>query len=284
LTISLSCETVGCRLRSLNPLPVFLLYCPMPLDELVEIMRRLRDPRNGCPWDLEQTPETLKNYLLEEAHEVVEAIDSGDPAAVREELGDLLFQIVFHAQIGREDGTFDMEDVIRRIRDKMIRRHPHVFGDAEVRNADDVVDNWEEIKKAEGKERPSLLDGVPVGLPALLRARRLQERAARVGFDWPDRREAVLKLHEELDELHAAVESGDPQAAAEELGDVLFMLVNLSRFLDVDPEEALRAANRKFRDRFRHIEKTAAATGRRLEEMTLAEMDALWEEAKREGG
>lgn len=255
----------------------------MPFDELVSIMRRLRSPEDGCPWDLKQTRETLKPYLVEETYEVLEAIDGKDPLEIREELGDLLFQIVFHARLGEERGQFDMEDIIVSIRDKMIRRHPHIFGDVTVSGADEVSENWDALKKKEGKQRESLLDGVPASLPALLRAYRLQQRAARVGFDWKRIEDALEKFDDEYGEFRAAVESGDPDAVLDELGDVLFMLVNLSRTVRTNPEEALRGGIEKFSRRFRFIEQAAAEAGRTLDEMTLKEMDALWEEAKKGG-
>jgi MazG family protein len=250
------------------------------LADLVELMARLRRP-DGCPWDLKQTPESLTPYIIEEAHELVDAIEEGDPAHVCEELGDLLFQIIFQAQIGAERGDFDIADVIGAIHEKMTRRHPHVFGDAEVRDAEDVKKNWARIKEAEGKkENESVLGRVPRSLPALLRARRLTENAAVVGFDWPSVAEVLKKLEEETAELKQAIEQGAPDRIEDEYGDVLFVLVNLSRFLKLDPERALNATLRKFERRFRYIEDKAAEQGRKLETMSLAEMDRLWDEAK----
>jgi len=242
-------------------------------------MARLRAP-DGCPWDRKQTPKSLAPYLLEETYEVLEAIDRGDPAHLREELGDVLFQIVFHARIGAEEGTFTIDDVIAEIRDKMIRRHPHVFGAARCSTPEQVVDQWAEIKKQEGKVRESRLDGVPRALPALLRAERLQGRAADVGFDWDRVGDAVVKLREEFEEWITGSENENADEIEEELGDFLFMCVNVARFLRVSPEEALRRANAKFESRFHHIERRAVEQGRDLREMSLEEMDALWDEAK----
>jgi nucleoside triphosphate diphosphatase len=250
-------------------------------EALVALMSRLRGP-DGCPWDREQTLETLKTYLVEETYEVVDALDTGDRDAHLEELGDLLFQVVFQAEIRRETGDFDIEDVLGGIHDKLVRRHPHVFGDAKASTPAEVLDQWERLKarEKEGTTRPSLLDHVPARLPALLRALRLTEKAARVGFDWTAEQDLFLKLDEEWAELRAASASGDPRSLAEELGDVLFVLANLARRHGLDPEDALRGSNRKFERRFRHIEATLSRQGRRLEDATLAEMDALWEEAK----
>jgi len=252
----------------------------MPFDELVAIMDRLRSPGNGCPWDLKQTRTTLKPYLVEEAYEVLDAIDHGSPSELKEELGDLLFQIVFHAHIGRERNEFEMDDVITTIRDKMIRRHPHIFGETRVSGPDEVVENWDRLKKQEGKQRQSALDGVPGSLPALLRAYRLQQRASRVGFDWEGLEDALAHYEREFAEFREAIEGKDPERIEEELGDLLFMLVNLSRFVKTNPEEALRGSIGKFIRRFGYIERTARAAEKNLEEMSLEEMDALWNEAK----
>ncbi|MCH6567681.1 MAG: nucleoside triphosphate pyrophosphohydrolase [Nitrospinae bacterium] len=251
---------------------------------LVEIMERLRGPE-GCPWDREQTHDSLKPYIIEEAYEALEAMDEA-PDVLKDELGDLLFQIIFHAELSREAGTFDISDVLDNITDKMIRRHPHVFASAEAASPEEVLLHWEEIKLAERGARPreSVLDGVPKALPALLRARRLQEKASRVGFDWGELDPALEKVEEEWGELKEKIAAGDGVGTQEELGDLLFSLVNAARFLDVNPEEALRQTVVKFISRFRHIEKRAAERGRPLKEMSLAEMDALWEEAKKEEG
>jgi tetrapyrrole methylase family protein/MazG family protein len=252
----------------------------MDLSELVKIMVALRAD-DGCPWDKQQTRDSLKPFIIEEAYEVLEAIDQGDPGAVKEELGDLLFQIVFQSRIAEENGEFGISDVIEAIARKMISRHPHVFGDAACGTAEEVVVNWEEHKKREGKQRSSVLEGVPKELPALLRAHRLQSRASRVGFDW-DRIEDVLeKLDEEVREFKEAVKQKKKGGIEDELGDILFMIVNISRFIGVNPEDALRKTISKFISRFRYIEMAAADRGRKLSDMTLAEMDALWDESKR---
>ena len=262
------------------------------IDRLLDVMARLRDPDGGCPWDLEQNFETIAPYTIEEAYEVAEAIRQDDRAALRDELGDLLLQVVFHAQMAREDGSFDFDEVARGIADKMIRRHPHVFAgeDLEVRGSTPgQMRAWETQKavereaKAEAEGRtPSVLDGVALALPALLRADKLQKRAARVGFDWPNAEPVFDKVLEEVAELRlAAVPPHAPAAVAEELGDLLFACVNLARHLGVEPESALRGANAKFSARFRHVEAALAESGRSAEDVGLAELDRLWEEAKR---
>ncbi|MDH4232061.1 MAG: nucleoside triphosphate pyrophosphohydrolase [Nitrospirota bacterium] len=251
----------------------------MNLDELIKIMAALRSEK-GCPWDKEQTMESLKPFLVEEAYEVLEAIDEKDPEAVKEELGDLLFQIVFQCQIAKEKGEFEMADVIEKIGRKMIARHPHVFGDADYKTAAEVLVHWEAQKKREGKQRESVLEGVPRTLPSLLRAHRLQDRASRVGFDWDRVEDVMKKLDEEIGEFKNAMAKKEEVAIEEELGDVLFVLVNISRFIGVNPEDALRKTISKFISRFRYIEMAAADSGRKLSDMTLAEMDALWDEAK----
>jgi tetrapyrrole methylase family protein/MazG family protein len=251
------------------------------LNKLVELMAKLRGP-DGCPWDRKQTPESLKPFLLEECYEVVDALDEGDPGKVKEELGDLLFQIIFHARIAEEKGEFTIHDVIETNVEKMVRRHPHVFGDAKLGTDREVLANWEEIKKKEKgyEHRKSVLEGVPRSMPSLIRAHRLQERAARVGFDWSKLDEALPKLDEEVAEFKQALKSEDASRIEEELGDIFFMFVNISRFLDVDPEEALRKTISKFIRRFRYIEENAADAGRSLKDMTLDEMETLWQEAK----
>lgn len=252
----------------------------MDLSELLKIMVALR-AEQGCPWDKQQTRDSLKPFIIEEAYEVLEAIDQHDPVAIKEELGDLLFQIVFQSRIAEEKGEFAISDVIETIAKKMISRHPHVFGDAACRTAEDVVVNWEEHKKREGKQRSSILEGVPKDLPALLRAQRLQSRASRIGFDW-DRVEDVLeKLDEEVREFKDAVREKKRGEIEDELGDILFMIVNISRFIGVNPEDALRKTISKFISRFRYMEMAAAESGRRLSDMTVEEMDGLWDEAKR---
>jgi tetrapyrrole methylase family protein/MazG family protein len=256
-----------------------------PFRRLVAIMARLRG-EGGCPWDREQSHASLVPYLIEESYEVKEAIDKNDVESLREELGDLLLQVVFHAQLAREAGRFDIDDVARAICRKLIGRHPHVFGDVEVGSSAEVLQNWEQIKldeKRERQETPSRLSGVPKELPALLRAHRVQEKAARVGFDWEHVRDVFAKVREEIGELESAVGQGETGPINAEIGDLLFALVNLSRFLNVQSELALHDTIERFIERFRYIEQRAAEQGRQLEEMTLAEMDALWDEAKQQG-
>ncbi len=251
-----------------------------PIEALLRLMTRLRDRESGCPWDAVQTFATIAPYTIEEAYEVADAIARNDLAALEEELGDLLLQVVFHAEMAREAGAFDFHSVARGITGKMYRRHPHVFGDAK-----DGSDGWEAIKARERRakaERASALDGVALALPALLRARKLQERAARVGFDWPDMAATLAKVDEELGELKEAIEDGgDGAAQAEEVGDLLFACVNVARRLGIDPEQALRDCNDKFVRRFNAVEDGLAKAGKAPEDSTLEEMDALWEAAKR---
>lgn len=259
---------------------------PRSIDRLLSIMARLRDPEGGCPWDIEQSFATIAPYTIEEAYEVADAIQSDDMAALRDELGDLLFQVVFYAQMAREIGAFDFDTVVDGIADKMVRRHPHVFGDADIGSAAMQTLAWETHKAAEraaDETRSGILDGVARALPALLRAAKLQKRAARVGFDWPSIEPVFAKLDEEVAELREAMAgSSDQDAVAEELGDLLFVCANLGRHAGVDPEDALRRANEKFERRFRRIEALLAAEGRTPDDSDLAEMDALWERAKRE--
>ena len=249
--------------------------------KLVELMARLRGP-DGCPWDRKQTTESLKPFLIEECYEVIDALDEGDPQKVREELGDLLFQIIFHARIAEENGQFTIRDVIDANLEKMVRRHPHVFGDAQLSTDKEVLANWEEIKKKEkgADQRTSILEGVPRHLTSLLRAHSLQERAAQVGFDWSRIDEALPKLDEEMEEFKESLKKEDAAGIEEELGDVFFMLVNISRFLGINPEDALRKTISKFIRRFRFIEENAAGEGKQLGDMTLDEMERLWQEAK----
>jgi MazG family protein len=256
-----------------------------PIFRLVEIMARLRSPDGGCPWDLEQTFATIAPYTVEEAYEVADAIERGNLADLKEELGDLLLQVVFHARMAEEQGAFGFADVAEAINDKMVRRHPHVFGEARHRSASEQTRAWEDIKASEraskaGAATPSLLDDVPIGLPALARAVKLSKRAARVGFVWPSAAEVLAKLREEVAELEAEVAAGDVAKAQDELGDVLFVCANLARELDIDPEAALRGTNAKFIRRFNHIEAELAARGSSPEQSDLAEMDALWNAAK----
>ncbi len=250
---------------------------------LLDVMARLRSPDGGCPWDLEQNFRTIAPYTVEEAYEVADAIERGDMGALKDELGDLLFQTVFHAQMAKELGLFSFEDVTEAITDKMIRRHPHVFGDEIMRSAEEQTDAWEAQKARERAEKgaDSLLDDVPAGLPGLTRAVKLQKRAARVGFDWTDAKDVLAKIAEETGELHEAMESKDRDHIEEEYGDLLFALANISRHLDIDPESALRRANAKFIRRFGHIEKTFAARGKSLADASLDEMETVWSEAKK---
>jgi tetrapyrrole methylase family protein/MazG family protein/ATP diphosphatase len=255
-----------------------------PIDRLIEIMARLRDPVSGCPWDKEQTFATIAPYTIEEAYEVADAIERGDLTDLKDELGDLLLQVVFHARMAEEQGAFDFEGVATAIGEKMIRRHPHVFADESYADLTEQAEGWEAIKAAEraskGREG-GVLDDVPPGLPALARAVKLTKRAGRVGFDWPDAAAVLDKMHEEVAELEAEIAAGDTDAAREELGDLLFVCANLARKLQVDPEDALRAANAKFVRRFRYIEQALADQGRGPTDATLGEMEAIWVEAKR---
>ncbi|MFT3973521.1 MAG: nucleoside triphosphate pyrophosphohydrolase [Amaricoccus sp.] len=257
------------------------------ISRLLAIMARLRDPERGCPWDVVQDFQSIAPYTIEEAYEVADAIDKGDMGELRGELGDLLFQAVFHARMAEEAGHFDFADVARGIADKMIRRHPHVFGDeSRDRTPDQQTVAWEAIKAAERAGKPKeagVLAGVAAGLPALTRAVKLQNRAARVGFDWPDAGEVLAKITEETAELVEARDSGDPAKLAEEYGDLMFVLANLGRHLGIDPETALRGANAKFTRRFQSIEAALAADGRTPSQSDLAEMDALWDAAKERG-
>ncbi|OYX41864.1 MAG: nucleoside triphosphate pyrophosphohydrolase [Rhodobacterales bacterium 32-67-9] len=254
------------------------------IDRLVEIMARLRDPATGCPWDIEQDFATIAPYTIEEAYEVADAIERQAWDDLRGELGDLLFQAVYHAQMAAEAGHFAFEDVVRAISDKMIARHPHVFGDeSREKTAVDQTRDWERMKAAEraGKAEKGTLDGVATGLPALTRAVKLQNRAARVGFDWPSTGEVIDKIAEEARELDEARTTLGEAEIFEEFGDLLFVVANLARHLKIDPEAALRSANAKFTRRFAAIEAALAANGRRPEQSDLAEMDALWDAAKR---
>ncbi|MCJ9428802.1 nucleoside triphosphate pyrophosphohydrolase [Kordiimonas marina] len=260
------------------------------IDDLLAIMAKLRDPEGGCPWDIEQNFETIAPYTIEEAYEVDEAIRADDMASLKDELGDLLFQTVFHAQMAKEAGHFDFASVVQNVSEKMVRRHPHVFGDASIEDADAQTSAWEAQKareRAEKAERegraPSVLDGVSLSLPALLRAVKLQKRAARVGFDWPETLQVLDKMQEESAELVEEYKAGaDPARIREEYGDLLFVVANLGRHLKVDPEEALRDANAKFTRRFHRIEALLAADGRTPSQSNLEEMDSLWDQAKAE--
>ncbi len=250
-------------------------------DELVQLMTTLRGP-NGCPWDRKQTLSSLKPFIIEEAYEVVDAIDRDDRRALAEEVGDLLLEAVFVAELTREEGTFDIHDSITAIHEKLVRRHPHVFGDVEAKDAEQVLVNWEKLKNEERKaEDKSLLAGVPQSLPALLKASRLTEKAARVGFDWRGAEDVFAKVDEELQEVHEAIRSGVESRVHDEIGDLLFTIANLARKLNVNPEEALQSTNRKFTTRFESMEREARAAGKNLDQYSLEEMDAMWERAKR---
>ncbi len=258
------------------------------LDDLLAIMTRLRDPKSGCPWDVQQSFATIAPYTIEEAYEVADAIDRRDWHDLRDELGDLLLQVVFHAQMAKEAGLFDFADVAHAISDKMVRRHPHVFGDESYENVEAQTQAWDAIKAAEraakGEQHDdSALAGVSRGLPEWKRALKLQERAARVGFDWPDEQPVIDKLLEEVDEVRAEFANGrDAQRLQDEIGDVLFVMVNLARHAGVDFSQAMRHANAKFERRFRSMEQLALEQGRSLAQQDLAEQEALWQQAKRD--
>jgi MazG family protein len=258
-------------------------------EKLVKLQARLRAP-DGCPWDREQTHMTLRTYLIEEAYEVLEALESGDDTKFAEELGDLLLQVVFHADIARDEGRFDVANVIEAIHEKMVRRHPHVFGEKRAKDAKAVLKNWEKIKAEERKakgaketaEPASLLDGVSHALPGTMEGFQLTRRASRIGFDWDSVEGVLEKLNEEATELKKELAAGDTKRMEEEAGDLLFAAVNLARFLHVDPEIALKKANAKFAKRFREMEQLARATGRELADVPRPEMEALWDRAKSE--
>ncbi|HEY0428938.1 MAG TPA: nucleoside triphosphate pyrophosphohydrolase [Pyrinomonadaceae bacterium] len=259
-------------------------------DELVSVMARLRAP-GGCPWDREQTYESLAQYLLEEAYETFDAIQeadaSGDTVNLREELGDILLQVVFHSTIAAERGDFTIDEVTEGVTEKLILRHPHVFGEAELKTAHDVLSNWDELKAAQRlasgkqeKQKDSILEEVPIHFPALLEGLKLSKKAAKVGFDWENAEQIFDKINEEIDELKAAIAKNDVEGIGEEIGDLLFSVVNLARRFEIEPETALKKTNRKFRRRFAFIEQELKANGKTLEETNLAEMDALWNKAK----
>jgi nucleoside triphosphate diphosphatase len=258
-----------------------------PLARLLAVMAWLRDRQHGCPWDIDQTFKTIAPYTIEEAYEVADAIERHDMPALKEELGDLLLQVVYHSQMASEAGAFRFEDVAAAIADKMVDRHPHVFGDLNIADADAQTVSWEARKAAErarksGEQPAGALDGVARALPALLRAEKIQKRAARVGFDWKTIGPVIDKIEEELGELRHEIEAGttDPTRVTDELGDVLFAMANLARHCKVDPEAALRSTNDKFEKRFRYVEQQLAARGKKPAEATLEEMEALWQEAK----
>ncbi len=256
------------------------------INKLLEVMGKLRDPETGCPWDVEQSFSTIAPYTIEEAYEVADAIDRENVDDLRDELGDLLLQVVFHAQMAAESGHFDFDDVAAGIAEKMIRRHPHVFGSASEREAGKVDGSWEEIKELERSESDdaSELAGIARALPALKRAQKLGKRAGRVGFDWPDRQGVHAKIQEELVELERAAGARDRTGIEEEFGDMLFAVVNLARHLDVDPERALRGANRKFERRFRDMETAIVGNGKRIKDFSLEALDQEWRAAKKRVG
>jgi MazG family protein len=260
-----------------------MIECPekgRQIDRLRAIMHRLRAP-GGCPWDAEQTHESIVPNLIEEAYETIDTIRRGDREHLKEELGDLLLQVVFHSEMASEDGSYDLDDVARGISEKLVRRHPHVFAVSEVSTTDAVLQQWDEIKRAEkGDEEKPYLHGVGKGLPSLLKAAKLQKKASKVGFDWPDEAGVIEKIREEVDELAVEMESGDEAAFEEELGDLLFSVVNLARFRKVDPEVLLAAANVKFEDRFAMMEAALKAKGISLDGASVAEMEAEWQAAK----
>lgn len=261
------------------------------IEALLALMGRLREPETGCPWDLEQSYQSIAPSTIEEAYEVVDAIERGDYQHLKEELGDLLFQVVFYSQLGREDGYFSFDDIVLGITDKLLRRHPHVFPDGTVDSRvepgkrlseADVKEQWEAIKQDERSEKGhrGALSDVPVNLPSIARAYKLQKRAARVGFDWPDVHGVIAKIQEELGELEQAIASGRKEAMEAELGDALFTLINLARHLKLEPDSALRACNRRFVERFEYVESALQERGRDLGQADMAEMEALWQEAK----
>jgi tetrapyrrole methylase family protein/MazG family protein len=252
-----------------------------PIDQVLDIMRKLRDPKDGCPWDREQTIASLKTYLVEECYELVEAMDCGDAAKHKDELGDMLLQVVFQTQLRAEAGEFTFDDVAANLAEKLIRRHPHVFSDGKASTAKEVLTQWEAIKNKEKKTgRRSVVEGVPRHLPALMKAHQVQSRAARVGFDWTALHDVVAKVDEELAETKAAIQSGDQAAVAEEIGDLLFAVVNLSRFRKFHAEELLAATVRKFSRRIQSIEDRLHAQGRQMTDCPLEELDALWNDVK----
>ncbi len=250
------------------------------LARLLDIMARLRRPKDGCPWDLEQTIDTIKPNLIEEAYEALDAMESGNRDHLAEELGDLLLQIVFQSQIAAQEGSFNFADVAKGISDKLVRRHPHIFGDVKVADSKEVLRNWDAIKKTEKKARISALDGVPKHVPPLHRAYQLQRHASRVNFDWSDIKDVFVKLEEEIGELKEAIARKKRAHVIEEIGDLLFSVVNIARFMKVDPAYALELTNAKFIRRFRIVEDEIVASGRRMKDCTLAELDAIWDKIR----
>lgn len=251
-----------------------------PSRKFEDLVRLVAILRKECPWDRKQTHESIKDNLVEEAYEAIEALDHGDMGEFKKELGDLLLHVVFHSNMASETETFEIGDVIFSLMEKLIRRHPHVFGDQVVEGENQVAENWENIKLKEGKK--STLDGLPVHLPALIRAQRMQEKAANVGFDWPEWRQAWDKLEEELEEFKETLKEESPERSADEFGDLLFSMVNVARFFDLNAEDSLRKTNRKFEERFRFVEEKLKQQNRNLKDATLQEMDSLWERSKKE--
>lgn len=252
-----------------------------PIERLLDIMRRLRGP-DGCPWDREQSLETLKKNLVEETYEVIDAIDSGDRETLQEELGDLLLQIVFQSQICAEEGAFEFQDVAQSIADKLVRRHPHVFGDTKVADSDEVLKNWEQIKRTEKGDQPrSAVAGVPRHLPALHKAQQIQSRVARVGFDWRETSDVLAKIEEELAEIRSAMAEESKERVRDEIGDLLFAVVNLTRFLGHEAEDVLNLTITRFSQRFQYIEDRVHAAGRKVDDYTLEELEEFWQEAKK---
>lgn len=256
-------------------------YDDVDIQPLVDVMKALREP-GGCPWDIEQTHSSIRSNMIEEVYEFIEAVDNHDIAGMREELGDVLMQVVFHARIEEEAGNFDLQDVIDEVTDKLIRRHPHVFGDVAVENSAEVLQNWDMIKKQEKTERTKALDGIAQGLPALMRAYKLQSKAAKVGFDWDNKEEVWNKVKEEIGELEEALQKQDKAAAADEFGDVLFALINYARHCKIEPETALNGTNNRFTERFNYVEQQVKASGRSWQDFSLAQLDEFWNEAKKQ--
>ena len=273
-------KKIAAKKASPKKTPAALRKGTEQMARLLEIMARLRRPGDGCPWDLEQTIDSVKPNLIEEAYEALDAMESGNREHLAEELGDVLLQIVLQSQIASEEGSFDFARVAKGISDKLIRRHPHIFGDVKVANSKEVLRNWDAIKKTEKKARESALDGVAKHVPPLHRAFQLQKRAARVGFDWSDIKDVYAKLDEEIAELKEAAAAGNRKQVVEELGDVLFSVVNIARFVKVDPAYALELSNAKFSRRFRIVENEIVSGGRRMKDCTLAEMDAIWDKIR----
>jgi tetrapyrrole methylase family protein/MazG family protein len=252
----------------------------MEFESLVNIVAKLRSP-DGCPWDREQTRESLKPFLVEEFYELIDALEKDDNQGIKEELGDLLFQIVLQCQLSKEEGLFSIQDVIKGITKKMINRHPHVFGNKDLKTSEDVKTWWEEHKRREGKNTRSIMDGIPKSLPALLRAQQLQFRATKVGFDWERIEDVFQKLDEEIKELKDALKRKQQSEIEDEIGDIFFVLVRIANFININPEEALKKTIEKFIKRFKYIESEVVRKGKKLSDMSLAEMDVFWEEAKK---